>query len=479
MCMKRSPLAQLFRSSNNLRLFSLIALVLLTAAIVTPALAQDEPQYPIYIVESGDTLNSIALKFGVTTQDILGINNFDNPNFIPVGAEIKIPGYEGITGTLTTRPVELGETIVSISEQYKIPLPVLLKLNRLVSPDEIYTGSEIIYPVGGDQKPFNSSIRGEDGITPLEASVLNNLNPRFLSITHPQESSWQFLSTDVAFFDSPGDGQYANPIAREIVKFDISPLPLVQGETIIISIQTNQSANLQGSLNGSELHFFSDTDHQYYALQGIHAMAEPGLSDFTLSGKFSDGHEFSFSQKLILKAGNFSKDPVLYVDPATIDPENTKPEEELIQSVIKNATPERMWKNQFSLPVDEPFCIYSYFGNRRSYNGGEYKNFHTGLDFGVCATLNIYSPTPGIVVFAGPQTVRGNLVLIDHGWGVYSGFYHMKDIQVKVGDRVETGTIIGTIGDTGRVTGPHLHYEIWVNGVQVNPETWLFDRVYP
>ena len=181
----------------------------------------------------------------------------------------------------------------------------------------------------------------------------------------------------------------------------------------------------------------------------------------------------------MIKAGVFSKDPVLYVDPETINPENTKPEEELIQSKIKDATPGKKWDGLFKLPVDEPFCIYSYFGNRRSYNGGEYKYFHTGLDFGVCATLNIYAPAAGTVVYAGPQTVRGNLVLIDHGWGVYSGFYHMNDILVQVGDVVEAGTLLGTIGDTGRVTGPHLHYEIWVNGVQVNPETWIFDRTYP
>jgi murein DD-endopeptidase MepM/ murein hydrolase activator NlpD len=95
------------------------------------------------------------------------------------------------------------------------------------------------------------------------------------------------------------------------------------------------------------------------------------------------------------------------------------------------------------------------------------------VDYGVCANLNIYAPAPGVVVFAGPLTVRGNATIIDHGWGVYSGFYHQSEIKVKVGDKVEAGQLIGLIGGTGRVTGPHLHWDVFVNGIQVQPLDWL------
>ncbi|HZW04817.1 MAG TPA: M23 family metallopeptidase, partial [Anaerolineaceae bacterium] len=91
---------------------------------------------------------------------------------------------------------------------------------------------------------------------------------------------------------------------------------------------------------------------------------------------------------------------------------------------------------------------------------------------------NILAPAPGVVVFAGPQTVRGNATIIDHGWGVYSGIWHQAAINVQVGDRVETGQKIGEIGATGRVTGPHLHWEVWVGGVQVQPLDWL-ENEYP
>ncbi len=181
---------------------------------------------------------------------------------------------------------------------------------------------------------------------------------------------------------------------------------------------------------------------------------------------------------LILKSGFFPNDPPLVVDPETIDPAVTRPEEEQIAKIIAAATPEKLWTKKFRVPVDAPVCYKSTFGNRRSYNGGPYTSFHGGTDYGVCANLNILAPADGIVVFSGPLTVRGNATLIDHGWGVYSGYWHQKEIKVKVGDRVKSGDLIGLIGATGQVTGPHLHWEIVVNGIQVEPVDWL-EHVYP
>ncbi len=74
--------------------------------------------------------------------------------------------------------------------------------------------------------------------------------------------------------------------------------------------------------------------------------------------------------------------------------------------------------------------------------------------------------------------VRGNATFIDHGWGVYTAYYHQKEIDVAVGQQVQAGQLIGQIGATGRVTGPHLHFEVWVNGIQVDPLDWL-NNTYP
>ena len=93
-------------------------------------------------------------------------------------------------------------------------------------------------------------------------------------------------------------------------------------------------------------------------------------------------------------------------------------------------------------------------------------------------STDIYAAAPGTVIFAGPLTVRGNAVLIDHGWGVYTGYGHMSQFDVQQGDQVIAGQILGKVGDTGRVNGPHLHFEVLVNGVQVDPLDWLTQE-YP
>jgi murein DD-endopeptidase MepM/ murein hydrolase activator NlpD len=182
-----------------------------------------------------------------------------------------------------------------------------------------------------------------------------------------------------------------------------------------------------------------------------------------------------------VQAVDYPYDRPLTVDPSTIDPSVTKPEDAQWTALAGPATPQKYWNEPFQLPSPLPkdYCLESgdcwtsRFGNRRSYNGGPYSFFHTGLDIAGGEGTEIFAPAPGVVVFAGPLTVRGNATMIDHGWGVYSGYMHQSEIKVKVGDRVEEGQVIGLVGGTGRVEGPHLHWEVWVGGVQVDPLEWL------
>ena len=126
----------------------------------------------------------------------------------------------------------------------------------------------------------------------------------------------------------------------------------------------------------------------------------------------------------------------------------------------------------YSSPLGIPLSLSGNFGELRP------NHFHTGLDFCGRVGTEIRSPADGIVVFAGPLTVRGNATIIDHGWGVYTGYMHQSEILVKPGDKVKAGQIIGKVGGTGRVTGPHLHWEVFVGGVQVDPQEWL-QSIFP
>ena len=135
-------------------------------------------------------------------------------------------------------------------------------------------------------------------------------------------------------------------------------------------------------------------------------------------------------------------------------------------------------EGRFQYPVDEP-CLNSSFGQRRDYNNGGLFFYHTGIDFGVCApNLNIYASAAGKVIFADELTIRGNAILIDHGWGVVSGYWHLSEFNVSEGAVVQAGDLIGQIGNTGRSAGPHLHFEIDIFGTPVNPLTWL-EQAFP
>jgi murein DD-endopeptidase MepM/ murein hydrolase activator NlpD len=139
-----------------------------------------------------------------------------------------------------------------------------------------------------------------------------------------------------------------------------------------------------------------------------------------------------------------------------------------------------LWAGIFSIPVDPIFadCWSSRFGSRRSYNNSDYIYYHSGLDF--CGQVGdpIYAAAAGVVVFTGLLTVRGNATMIDHGWGVYTAYMHQSEILVQAGDWVEQGQLIGRVGNTGRVEGPHLHFEVLVGGVPVDPLVWL-SQEYP
>lgn len=449
---------------------------LLTSTL--PATAQNETQYPVYIVQKGDTLTQIAQKFGIPLSLLLKANSSIDPNNLVIGAKINIPGMEGVTGILKSTSVPFGSNLEITSAVYSIPQNLLSQINRITSPEEVFTGSSLIIPTSSSQMSYSHSGSILAGESLLERALVTLRNPWEIeasgNVMHPSI----VIPGDPLFVRSNTGDVPQNRISQLIQSISISPLPLVQGATITIKVKSNLPISVIGKLAGYPLNFFQSVGNEYIALQGIHAMASPGIAKFSLKVSDQAGRQSSIEESILLRSGNFTKDPPLTVDPKTIDPENTRPEDEIVAGATSMATSQKLWSKIFRKPVDDPVCIKSWYGNRRSYNGSPYTYFHTGLDYGVCANLKVFAPAPGIVVFAGPLVVRGNATIIDHGWGVFSGFWHQKTINVKVGDRVAAGQIIGEIGGTGRVTGPHLHWEVWVNGVQVEPQDWL-ENVYP
>ena len=135
------------------------------------------------------------------------------------------------------------------------------------------------------------------------------------------------------------------------------------------------------------------------------------------------------------------------------------------------------WTRAFGPPAEGP--ITSGFGVGRSFNGAPVSGFHGGTDYGGDEGTPVRSAGPGRVSWAGPMPIRGNTVIVDHGGGVKTGYHHLSRIDVELDEVVATGTVIGAIGETGLVTGPHLHWELTVWGVNVDPLAWLAEAFVP
>jgi murein DD-endopeptidase MepM/ murein hydrolase activator NlpD len=448
--------------------FTLLILALLIPSSLTFGQSENS-EYPVYIVQTGDTINVISIKFNVSADDIISVNGITDANLLSVGTRLLIPGIEGISGVLTYNAVSIGEYPDSLSREYQIPKEVIFRLNRTTSPSEFYIGSNVIL-VETPTNPLNKlSINNTQSI--LDLSIKNNLSPWEVTNTNLVSSPWELL---------PGDSIYASSDEEEALEIendiDFVGLPLTQGYSAVINIKSDTKPT-KGNIGNSNLNFFNN-DPYFSSLFGIHAMQEPGLYPFHLEYQNDDGQNVVIDQLVLIQKGFFPQDPPLQVDPSTLDEAIGKPEDDLIFKTTEPFTDEKYWSGVFEYPVDEPICIRSWFGNRRSYNDQPYNRFHTGVDFGVCANLNVYAPANGIVVFADSLLVRGNSTIIDHGLGVYSGFWHQEEIFVEVGQSVSAGDLIGEIGSTGRSTGPHLHWELIVNVTQVDALPWT-DTIYP
>ena len=165
----------------------------------------------------------------------------------------------------------------------------------------------------------------------------------------------------------------------------------------------------------------------------------------------------------------------LTVDPAFVNPpqealERIARESAELNGVWSRSAATRLWSGAFVRPV--PDEANSAFGTRSILNG-EARSPHSGADFNSAAGTPIQAPNAGRVVLAGELYYTGNTVVVDHGLTLFSLFAHLSEIGVKVGDTVAGGDVIGKVGATGRVTGPHLHWTVRINGARIDPLSLL------
>ena len=158
------------------------------------------------------------------------------------------------------------------------------------------------------------------------------------------------------------------------------------------------------------------------------------------------------------------------VNPYANDMDRIRRERQIMNRAFRAWNDDQAPITQFVLPTKGP--ISSPFGLRRFFND-QPRNPHSGLDIAAPEGTPIYAPAPGLVTDVGDYFFNGNTVLLDHGHGLVTLYCHMSEISVAEGDTVSTGTVIGKVGKTGRVTGAHLHWSVSLNDARIDPNLFL------
>ncbi len=210
---------------------------------------------------------------------------------------------------------------------------------------------------------------------------------------------------------------------------------------------------------------------QWLAIVGIALTVKPGVQSVTVrDAKGTRSESFTVKPKTYVAQHITLKNP-RQVNP---NPDDMKRiEREMIEQQKANRS-YRAGVTPSNVLLDRPVQgrLSSPFGLRRFFNGEE-RNPHSGLDFAVPSGTPIKAPAAGVVVLIGDYFFNGKTVFLDHGQGFVSMFCHMSAIDVKVGDEISRGGVVGRVGATGRATGPHLHWNVSLNDARVDPAIFI------
>ncbi len=209
---------------------------------------------------------------------------------------------------------------------------------------------------------------------------------------------------------------------------------------------------------------FSVGDRKWRALIGIDLDVKPGTYPVAAWVDDMKGVQNLVVTPKTFRTRRLTVDPD-FVSPPASEARRIEEEAKLLANTWASSADTRLW-TQFAAPVPQP--TNSAFGTRSIFNGAP-RNAHGGADFLSPAGTPVVAPGAGRIAIARNLYFSGNTVVIDHGLGLFSMLAHLSSIDVKEGDQVTARQLVGKVGATGRVTGPHLHWAVRVGAARVDP----------
>lgn len=242
-----------------------------------------------------------------------------------------------------------------------------------------------------------------------------------------------------------------------------------QGRVGIVRVSGADIADVRAVFQDRLYHFYSD---QLGFVGLISADMNQDIGEYPMQVwiNYKDGKAERVDKQVEVNYGEFGRSEVTL--PASLmsllDPTVEQAENDKLSNITSRFTPARYWQDQgFIVPSDGE--VIGWYGAWRLYNGSTWLQ-HSGSDIKVPIGTPVIATASGRVMLSEMMSIRGGYILIDHGWGIYSGYAHLSQRFVLPGQWVRQGDVIGLSGLNGRSTGAHLHWEISVGGIWVNPE---------
>ena len=469
----------------------------LMALIVAGAAMAQEPSdsnLTVHVVQRGENLSAIALQYSLPAERIAQLNGISDVSSLAVGQRLLIPRpittpQPGLTHTVTT-----GETLNSIAQAYGRTLEELSALNDLANANQIFIGQELVIfaEEGTPSIPADDVIDAvsvpssavladfpadfihevEAGETVFEIGLRYNLTVTTLSRANNLADATRIYIGQELIIPGIDYPRLVGDLPAAVRAFTINPPILIEGHSGRIEIVTDEPVSISGQFLGQDLKPIQlDGGRRHHLLIGVPMFTEQEAYPLRLDLADADGLDASINLYLQVIGGGYGYQTISINNSELLAADIENEEIALLRRLTSQFNPEKSWINSLSLPAAAP--MNSVFGTRRSYNGSPFNRFHRGVDFAGATGTSVLAAADGTVALAEALNIRGNTTIIDHGWGLYTLYAHQSALHVSPGDSVAVGQVIGAIGATGRSTGPHLHWEVWLNGVNVDPMQWV------
>ena len=380
---------------------------------------------------------------------------------VPVVRPTAVP-----SGDPLVRIVGVGETLASLAAQSGFSISDLAQRNWLTQANVLLAGQRVRLPARVSTRIRLHRVAPGETLTSLAAEY--GVSPYLLRQTNNLTCAACLVTNQLLRIPTPAN-QDAGNLPQPFDRVDVLPGQPQPGDVVVVRVTPNSPLDtVVGSFAGKTLRFVRK-GAAWEALTGISAIADIGVYPISVRAVAQNGTAAEVNGRIQVVASGYGQENITidYRLTPLLDPQVNADERFQIDTLVSQFTPNQYYSGTFKLPVVSK--ITSYYGARRTFNAGVLRTYHSGMDVLAPVGTPVHVGASGRVAAIQEFKVRGLVVIVDHGRGVFTLYCHLSKVNVKAGQIVSANEVIALSGNSGRSEGPHLHWELAVGGVTVDP----------